>query len=100
MGPLTPHLLKAGASPDATIERLKSYTRLLIEWNRGVSNLIGRNDEQRVVERHIAESIEPAAWLGPDRGPVAGLWIRRRLPALPLALAGWARAGPWSSPDA
>ena len=76
-------------SADATIERLKAYARLLIEWNRGVSNLISRNDEQRIVERHIAESIEPAAWLKTspsvrwlDFGSGAGL------PGIPLSFAG------------
>ena len=60
---LVPHLLKAGEDPDATIARLKVYAKVLIEWNRKVSNIISRNDEERIVERHIAESIEPAAWL-------------------------------------
>ena len=62
---------------------------MLIEWNRSVSNLISNNDEARIVERHIAESVEPAAWLkiSPairwlDFGSGAGL------PALPLAISG------------
>src|SRR5258706_7873066 len=86
---LIPHLLKAGVSAEATIEQLKAYARLLIEWTRGVSNLIGRNDEQRIVERHISESIAPAAWLKAspairwlDFGSGAGL------PAIPLAMTG------------
>ena len=75
--------------PDVTIERLKAYAKLLIEWNRGVSNLISRNDEQRIVERHIAESIEPAAWL---KASPATRWLDfgsgAGLPAIPLVIAG------------
>ncbi len=69
--------------------KLRTYARLLLEWNRGYSNLISRNDEGRIVERHLAESLEPAAWLKEaghrrwlDFGSGGGL------PALPLALAG------------
>lgn len=86
---LIPHLLKAGARVEPTTELLRRYARMLIEWNRSVSNLISRNDEARIVERHIAESVEPAAWLKScpatrwlDFGSGAGL------PAIPLAIAG------------
>jgi len=86
---LATHIAKAGASPEATIPRLKAYAKLLVDWNRAVSNLISRGDEQRIVERHIAESIEPAAWLKSssvnrwlDFGSGAGL------PAIPLAIVG------------
>jgi 16S rRNA (guanine527-N7)-methyltransferase len=74
---------------DATILRLKAYARLLLEWNRGISNLISRGDEQRIVERHIAESVEPAAWL---KASPAKRWIDfgsgAGLPAIPLVVAG------------
>jgi 16S rRNA (guanine527-N7)-methyltransferase len=86
---LIPHLLKAGVSAETTMERLKAYAKLLIEWNRGVSNLISRNDEQRIVERHIAESVEPAAWL---KASPATRWLDfgsgAGLPAIPLSIAG------------
>ena len=76
-------------SADAAIDHLKTYARLLVEWNRGVSNLISRNDEQRIVERHIAESIEPAAWL---KASPATRWLDfgsgAGLPAIPLLIAG------------
>lgn len=71
------------------LEALQLYTRTLLEWNRGISNLISRNDEQRFVERHLRESLAPLKqlmesgherWL--DFGSGGGL------PALPLALAG------------
>ena len=62
---------------------------MLIDWNRRVSNLISRNDEERIVERHIAESVEPAAWL---KASPATRWLDfgsgGGLPAIPLALVG------------
>jgi 16S rRNA (guanine527-N7)-methyltransferase len=86
---LVPHLLKARVSPEATIERLRRYARQLIEWNRGISNLISRRDEERIVERHLAESIAPAAWL---RASPATRWLDfgsgAGLPAIPLAITG------------
>lgn len=76
-------------SPDATIERLKHFTRMLVDWNRRVSNLVSRNDEERIVERHIAESVEPAAWL---KASPATRWLDfgsgGGLPAIPLAIVG------------
>ncbi len=86
---LTPHLLKAGADAGQATARLRRYTELLLQWNRGVSNLVSRNDESRIVERHIAESIEPAHWL---KESGASRWLDfgsgGGLPALPLALVG------------
>jgi len=86
---LIPHLLKVGASPDHAVPRLRRYCELVIQWNRKVSNLISRNDEPRIVSRHLLESLEPAHWLqssGADRwldfGSGGGL------PAIPLAIAG------------
>jgi 16S rRNA (guanine527-N7)-methyltransferase len=86
---LIPHLLKAAMDPDAAIARLQRYAKVLIEWNRKVSNIISRNDEERIVQRHIAESIEPAAWL---RESGAARWLDfgsgAGLPAIPLMIAG------------
>lgn len=86
---LIPHLLKTGVDVDATTRSIKQFTELLLKWNRGISNLISRNDEPRVVERHIVESIEPAHWLKSDG---ASRWIDfgsgGGLPAVPLAMAG------------
>jgi 16S rRNA (guanine527-N7)-methyltransferase len=86
---LTSHLLKAGVDPDASIARLRRYCELALQWNRKVSNLISRNDEDRIVQRHIAESLEPAHWLKEsgakrwlDFGSGAGL------PAIPLVIGG------------
>lgn len=86
---LTLHLLKIGADPGVVIPRLRRFCEMVVQWNRKVSNIISRNDEPRIVPRHIMESIEPAhclqacgeeRWL--DFGSGAGL------PAIPLALAG------------
>src|SRR5207247_6990908 len=65
------------------------YEERLLRWNRSVSNLISRNDEKRLVTRHLLESIEPADWIKQngvtnciDFGSGSGL------PAVPLAIAG------------
>lgn len=70
-------------------ERLRRFAEQVVEWNRGRSNLISRNDEERIVDRHMRESIEVAGWLAEagatrwlDLGSGAGF------PAIPLALAG------------
>lgn len=82
-------LRQAGADVDAAIARLRLYARMLVEWNQRVSNLISKNDEPRLVERHLFESIAPAHWLK-ERGPTR--WIDfgsgAGLPAIPLAIAG------------
>jgi len=72
-----------------SMERLREYGRMLLDWNQGVSNLISRHDESRLVERHMRESIEPARVLVEsgckrflDLGSGAGL------PAIPLSLCG------------
>jgi 16S rRNA (guanine527-N7)-methyltransferase len=86
---LIPHLLRAGAEPDQAIDRLKRYATALFEWNRSVSNLMSGNDEQRFVERHLLESLEPAYWL---RESGARRWLDLGsgggLPAIPLIIAG------------
>lgn len=82
-------LRRAGSDPELVLPKLRTYARLLLEWNRGYSNLISRNDERRIVERHLVESLEPAHWLNAsgskkwmDFGSGGGL------PAIPLLLAG------------
>lgn len=79
----------AETEQSAKISLLRAYAKLLLEWNRGVSNLISRNDETRLVERHLFESLAPAKRLIEsgctrfvDFGSGAGL------PAIPLALIG------------
>jgi 16S rRNA (guanine527-N7)-methyltransferase len=62
---------------------------MLIQWNRKVSNLISRNDEMRIVARHVLESLEPAHWL--QTSP-AKRWLDfgsgSGFPAIPLAIVG------------
>jgi 16S rRNA (guanine527-N7)-methyltransferase len=86
---LTPHLLRAGADIVEVLPRLRRFAELLLEWNVGFSNLISTSDENRLVQRHVLESIEPAHWIKSsgvkrllDFGSGGGL------PALPLALTG------------
>lgn len=86
---LTPYLLRAGADIVEVLPRIRRFAELLLEWNRGFSNLISTSDENRLVQRHILESLEPANWIKSigakrllDFGSGGGL------PALPLALAG------------
>jgi 16S rRNA (guanine527-N7)-methyltransferase len=78
-----------GADPIVALPKMKRYAEILLEWNRGFSNLISASDESRLVERHILESLAPTAWIletGPkaimDFGSGGGL------PAIPLAIAG------------
>ena len=82
-------LALAGSDPAETLPRIRRYAEMLLEWNRGFSNLISASDETRLVERHIVESLSPAKWIkeaGPksfmDFGSGGGF------PAIPLALAG------------
>jgi 16S rRNA (guanine527-N7)-methyltransferase len=86
---LSEPLRRAGVEPDVALDKLRLYARLLIEWNRGHSNLMSHNDEPRFVERHILESVAPAhllkesqcrRWV--DLGSGGGL------PAIPLVIAG------------
>jgi len=86
---LVPLVERVGRDAATDLPRLASYARLVLEWNRSVSNLISRSDETRLVSRHIRESIEPAQFLG-ESG--ADRWIDfgsgAGLPALPLAMVG------------
>jgi 16S rRNA (guanine527-N7)-methyltransferase len=74
------------------LDRLREFALELLQWNRGVSNLIAHADEARLVERHIAESLAGATLLGElecehivDFGSGGGF------PALPLTIAGIGR---------
>ena len=86
---LLPFLKGSSVGSATTIQRLRRYAELLVDWNRQVSNLISRNDEARIVERHLRESLEPLTWL---RESGAQRWLDfgsgAGLPAIPLAIAG------------
>src|SRR5262249_13597634 len=84
-----PALEGAGIDVEKAIARLRQYSVALIEWNRNVSNIMSSNDEQRIVERHLLESLAPVSWLIEsghgrwlDFGSGAGF------PAIPLGIAG------------
>ncbi len=86
---LTPHLLRAGADIVEVLPRIRRFAELMLEWNRGFSNLISTSDENRLVQRHILESLEPAHWI---KSSGARRWMDfgsgGGVPAVPLALAG------------
>jgi len=86
---LVPLLPGSPASIDEVVSRLRGHCRALLAWNRSVSNLISKNDEARIVARHVSESLAPARWMAElgidewlDFGSGAGF------PALPLGIAG------------
>ena len=74
------------------LDRLKAFATELLRWSQGVSNLISHNDEPRIVDRHIAESLAGVSIINAlgcnnlvDFGSGGGF------PALPLALVGVGR---------
>ena len=77
------------AERELTLGRLKAFGLELLRWNQGVSNLISHDDEPRLVERHVVESLAGADIIKQmgcnkmvDFGSGGGF------PALPLALTG------------
>ncbi len=68
---------------------LKRFSAMLVSWNRSFSNLISKNDEERLVARHLVESVAPAHWL---KASGATRWLDfgsgGGLPAIPLKFAG------------
>ena len=86
---LRPLLAGSDADRDVAIKRLRLFALELLRWSQGVSNLISHNDEPRLVDRHIAESLAGIRIINElgcntlvDFGSGGGF------PALPLALAG------------
>ena len=86
---LEPYLVGSKAESGQAMARLKLFAADVIRWNRTGSNIMGKNDESRIVTRHLAESMVPAkimqesgleSWL--DFGSGAGF------PAIPLAIVG------------
>jgi 16S rRNA (guanine527-N7)-methyltransferase len=82
-------LERLGADPGQTLPKIRRYAEMLLEWNRGFSNLISASDESRLVERHILESLAPAVWIR-ESGPKALMDFGSGggFPAMPLAMAG------------
>jgi 16S rRNA (guanine527-N7)-methyltransferase len=86
---LRPLLAGDDAEVERVLGRLRSFAAELLSWNQGVSNLISRDDETRLVERHLAESLAGVAIIKTlgckqllDFGSGGGF------PAIPLAIAG------------
>jgi 16S rRNA (guanine527-N7)-methyltransferase len=86
---LAASLERAGFGGSERLDRLRAYARLLITWNREVSNLISPKDEGRFVDRHLRESVDAAGWM---REAGAERWLDLGsgggLPAIPLLLTG------------
>ena len=84
-------LLLLGSADDneVTLARLRSFALELLKWNQGVSNLISHDDEPRLVQRHLVESLA-AGKLIKDKGckELVDFGSGGGFPALPLALAG------------
>jgi len=81
------------ATREAALDRLRLFGLELLRWNRGVSNLVSHDDETRLVDRHIAESLADSKVIKAlqdkeivDFGSGGGF------PALPLAIAGCGRS--------
>ena len=86
---LRPLLLGGPADQDVALARLRAFAVELLKWNQGVSNLVSHDDELRLVERHVAESLFAARLiksLGCKR--VVDFGSGGGFPALPLALVG------------
>jgi 16S rRNA (guanine527-N7)-methyltransferase len=69
-----------------TSETLERFVALLLRWNRTV-NLIARKDEQRLWERHIADSLQLAALMQPAPERAIDLGSGAGFPGLVLAIA-------------
>ena len=86
---LLPLLAASHVDAEQVLSRLKLFAIELLRWSQGVSNLISHNDEPRLVDRHIAESLAGVDVINTfghkllvDFGSGGGF------PAIPLALAG------------
>ena len=69
-----------------TSEALDRFAALLLRWNRTV-NLIARKDEQRLWERHIADSLQLATLMHQAPGRAIDLGSGAGFPGLVLAIA-------------
>lgn len=63
---------------------LARFAALLLRWNARV-NLISRKDEERIVPRHLLDSLAASRWLSGQR--IADLGTGAGLPGIPLAVA-------------
>ena len=86
---LRPLLLGGQNDQEVAIARLRSFAVELLKWNQGISNLVAHDDETRLVQRHIAESMAGAKLIN-EKGckELVDFGSGGGFPALPLALAG------------
>ena len=68
------------------IAHLQKYIALLLDWNQRI-NLISPNDEDRIAERHILESLAVlSAWPFPQNSTVLDLGSGAGFPGIPLKI--------------
>lgn len=68
------------------IAQLQKYLTLLLDWNQRI-NLISPNDEARIAERHILESLAVfSAWSFPQNATVLDLGSGAGFPGIPLKI--------------
>ena len=86
---LRPLLAGDDASREVVLARLKAFAIELLRWSQGVSNLISHNDEPRLVDRHIAESLVGTKIINAlNCNKIVDFGSGGGFPAIPLALAG------------
>ena len=71
---------------EQTIEKLTIYRDLLVSWNDRV-RLLSRSDRDRIMTRHIFESLVVLRYLGPNQSRIADLGSGGGLPGVPINLA-------------
>jgi 16S rRNA (guanine527-N7)-methyltransferase len=75
------------ARPAAEVQAdLESFAALLLKWN-AVQNLVSRETEKNLWERHIADSLQVLPLIGHPAPRVLDVGSGGGLPALPLAIA-------------
>lgn len=86
---LRPLLARSDGDVDLTLSRLRIFATELLRWSQGVSNLISHNDEPRLVDRHIAESLAGVSIInGLGCKKLVDFGSGGGFPAIPLAIAG------------
>ena len=90
---LRPLLIGGPADQEVALARLRAFAVELLKWNQGVSNLVSHDDELRLVERHVAESLVAAKLVNAcDCKRLVDFGSGGGFPAIPLALAGVGRS--------
>jgi 16S rRNA (guanine527-N7)-methyltransferase len=71
------------------VDRLRHFVLELLKWNMGVSNLVSHDDERRLVERHVVESLVGIKiFKALECNEILDFGSGGGFPALPLAIAG------------